>query len=130
MEMIGCRHRSRLVHGHHVGLLADDQAVLELPAPTRQAGDDLRPLRPTPAAQAQEDSGHGLTLCQLGRPACGHAGTPDQEERGRRVAPSSLVAAERQFSGTFLPSLYMYSVMAGFLSSPSASKAMLAVTPL
>jgi hypothetical protein len=35
-----------------------------------------------------------------------------------------------QFNGAFLPSLYMYSVIAGFFSSPSASKPILVVTPV
>lgn len=35
-----------------------------------------------------------------------------------------------QFKATFLPSLYTYKVMAGFLSSPLGSKAIVVVTPL
>jgi hypothetical protein len=36
----------------------------------------------------------------------------------------------RAYSGTFLPSLYVYKVTAGFFSSPLGSKAIWAVTPL
>jgi hypothetical protein len=42
---------------------------------------------------------------------------------------SSAAFGGFQFSATFLPSLYTYSVIAGFLSSPLGSKATLAVTP-
>jgi len=45
-------------------------------------------------------------------------------------APLGPAWLSRQFSGTFLPSLYMYRVIAGFFSSPSGSNAMFAVTPL
>ena len=35
-----------------------------------------------------------------------------------------------QFNADFLPSLYTYSVMAGFFNSPLGSKAIVVVTPL
>jgi hypothetical protein len=51
----------------------------------------------------------------------------------RQRAPCGALGVESdptQFNGTFLPPSYLYSVIAGFFSSPSFSKPMLAVTPL
>jgi hypothetical protein len=53
-----------------------------------------------------------------------------KKKRAPQAAPSSLREPQDQFSATFLPPSYLYSVMAGFFSSPSFSNPMLAVTPL
>ena len=55
---------------------------------------------------------------------------PPKKEGAPLSAPLGPAWLSRQFSGTFLPSLYMYRVIAGFFSSPSGSNAMFAVTPL
>lgn len=68
---------------------------------------------PTPPGNANEK---GLRMEAFRGAAAGHRGPAD--------------AIADQFSGVFLPSLYVYRVMAGFFISPLGSKAMLAVTPL
>ncbi len=50
------------------------------------------------------------------------------KRKGAHRAPFVDTAAD-QLIGTFLPSLYWYSVIDGFFSSPSASKPIFAVTP-
>lgn len=62
-------------------------------------------------------------------PACG-AGAAANEKRPPHRGGLRTEAGADQFRGVFLPSLYVYRVMAGFFSSPLGSKAIWAVTPL
>ena len=51
------------------------------------------------------------------------------KKTGATRAPVQHQMLGDQFSGTFLPSLYWYRVIAGFFNSPSASNPIFAVTP-
>ncbi len=54
---------------------------------------------------------------------------PYERKRAPPGAPFDHRYPAVQFSGTFLPFLYWYSVIAGFFSSPFGSNAIFAVTP-